>query len=197
MQNVFRMRRTYKGPSGNFFVIQNISVNSKPAYDKVFAKIVNGFYPFTIFKKVWSQQYVPCCANQMSGFYMTRITVLKNELKIEYTYFTCDLKVSWFRPVRICWRTCHSGDQHTICRRPNIETKTIYYHIQPSVAFHIEASHLICNAKQMASFYIKCNNELKWVMYIQDTKLSTTLTWRDRFFLKNHAQSVVEKLVQD
>ena len=30
----------------------------------------------------------------MSGFYMTRNTVLKNELKIEYTYFTCDLKVS-------------------------------------------------------------------------------------------------------
>ena len=51
MQNAFRIRRTYKGPSGNFFAIQNISVNSKPAYDKVFAKIVNGFYPFTIFEK--------------------------------------------------------------------------------------------------------------------------------------------------
>ena len=170
---------------------------------KSLPKLLTAFIHLLFSKKslitaVWQGRiYVPCCANQMSGFYMTHNTVLKNELKIEYTYFTCDLKVSWFRPVSICWRTCHSGDQHTICRRPNIETKTIYYHTQPSVAFHIEASHLICNAKQMASFYIKCNNELKWVMYIQDAKLSTTLSWRHRFFLKNHAQSVVEKLVQD
>ena len=135
---------------------------------KSLPKLLTAFIHLLFSKKslitaVWQGRiYVPCCANQMSGFYMTRNTVLKNELKIEYTYFTCDLKVSWFRPVSICWRTCHSGDQHTICRRPNIETKTIYYHTQPSVAFHIEASHLICNAKQMASFYIKCNNELKW-----------------------------------
>ena len=34
---------------------------------------------------------------------------------------------------------------------------------QPSVAFHIETSHLICTASKMTSFYIKCNTGLKWV----------------------------------
>ena len=29
---------------------------------------------------------------------------------------------------------------------------------QPSVAFYIEASHLICSANQMAGFYMKCSN---------------------------------------
>ena len=28
---------------------------------------------------------------------------------------------------------------------------------QPSVAFHIETSHLICTANQMTGFYVKCN----------------------------------------
>ena len=104
------------------------------------------------------------------------VTLLKKWVKNEYTYFTCDFKVSWFRPVSICWRTCHIGDQDAICRRPNNQTRTIYCKIQLRVAFHIETSHLICSAKQMASFCIKCNNELKWVIYIQDTKLSTILS---------------------
>ena len=34
---------------------------------------------------------------------------------------------------------------------------------QPSVAFHIETSHLICIASKMTGFYIKCNTGLKWV----------------------------------
>ena len=34
---------------------------------------------------------------------------------------------------------------------------------QPSVAFHIVTSHLICNANQMTGFYMKRNNWLKWV----------------------------------
>ena len=34
---------------------------------------------------------------------------------------------------------------------------------QPSIAFHIETSHLICSANQMTGFYMKCNTELKWV----------------------------------
>ena len=36
---------------------------------------------------------------------------------------------------------------------------------QPSVAFHIETSHLFCktNAKQMSGFYVKRNTGLKWV----------------------------------
>ena len=32
-----------------------------------------------------------------------------------------------------------------------------------SVAFHIETSHLICNANQMIGSYMKCNTRLKWV----------------------------------
>ena len=34
---------------------------------------------------------------------------------------------------------------------------------QPSVAFHIETSHLICCANQMTGFYMKRNTGLKWV----------------------------------
>ena len=35
---------------------------------------------------------------------------------------------------------------------------------KPSVAIHIETSHLICWAIQMTGFYMKCNtDELKWV----------------------------------
>ena len=38
---------------------------------------------------------------------------------------------------------------------------------QPSVAFHIETSYLICIANQMAGFNMKCNTELKWVNVTQ------------------------------
>ena len=34
---------------------------------------------------------------------------------------------------------------------------------QPSVAFHLEISHLICTANQVTGFYMKCNTGLKWV----------------------------------
>ena len=34
---------------------------------------------------------------------------------------------------------------------------------QPSVAFHIETSHLFCRAKEMTGYYIKRNTGLKWV----------------------------------
>ena len=34
---------------------------------------------------------------------------------------------------------------------------------QPSVVFHIETSHLICNANRMTGFYMKCNTGLKCV----------------------------------
>ena len=34
---------------------------------------------------------------------------------------------------------------------------------QPSVAFHIETSHLIYTANQMTGFYMKCNSGFKWV----------------------------------
>ena len=32
---------------------------------------------------------------------------------------------------------------------------------QPSVAFQIETSHLICSANQVTGFYMKCNTGLK------------------------------------
>ena len=34
---------------------------------------------------------------------------------------------------------------------------------QPSVAFHIETSHLICIANQMTGSYMECNTGLEWV----------------------------------
>ena len=34
---------------------------------------------------------------------------------------------------------------------------------QPSFAFHIETSRLICTANQVTGFYMKCNTGLKWV----------------------------------
>ena len=37
---------------------------------------------------------------------------------------------------------------------------------QPSVAFHIETSHLFCRVKKMTGFYIKRNAGLKWVKQI-------------------------------
>ena len=38
---------------------------------------------------------------------------------------------------------------------------------QPSVAFHIKTSHLICSPNEMAGFYMKCNTRLKsiWVWW--------------------------------
>ena len=34
---------------------------------------------------------------------------------------------------------------------------------QPSVAFHIETSHLIYTANQISGLCMKCNDRLKWV----------------------------------
>ena len=36
-----------------------------------------------------------------------------------------------------------------------------------SVEFHIETSHLICRAKQVTGFYMKCNTGPKWVNQIR------------------------------
>ena len=48
--------------------------------------------------------------------------------------------------------------------------------IKPSVAFHIDTSHLICNANKMTGFYMECNNERKCVKpYIQPESLSEFL----------------------
>ena len=50
----------------------------------------------------------------------------------------------------------------------------LYYSnpFQSSVTFHIETSHLICNAKQMTGFYMECNTWLKWVNQISDNKMA-------------------------
>ena len=41
---------------------------------------------------------------------------------------------------------------------------SIYFNpFQPSVAFHIETSHLFCKAKQVTGFYMKHNTGMKWV----------------------------------
>ena len=39
----------------------------------------------------------------------------------------------------------------------------LYTPFQPSVAIHLETSHLICSANQMTGFYMNCNPELNWV----------------------------------
>ena len=41
--------------------------------------------------------------------------------------------------------------------------KTNFNQFQPSVAFHIETSHLFCRAKQITGLYMKLNTGLKWV----------------------------------
>ena len=47
---------------------------------------------------------------------------------------------------------------------------TIFTLFGPSVAFHIETSHLISIANQMTGFYRKCNTGLKWVKLEKLTK---------------------------
>ena len=35
---------------------------------------------------------------------------------------------------------------------------------QPSVAFQIKSSHLICKANNMTGFYMKCETGMNWVL---------------------------------
>ena len=42
-------------------------------------------------------------------------------------------------------------------------TLNLTHFIQPSIAFHIESSHLFCCAKQVTGFYMKRNTGMKWV----------------------------------
>ena len=48
---------------------------------------------------------------------------------------------------------------------------------QPSVAFHIETSHLICTANQMTGFYMKCTTRLEWYKWV---KWKQTLKYQNR-----------------
>ena len=41
---------------------------------------------------------------------------------------------------------------------------------QPSVAFHIETSYLICRENQINGFYMKCNTRLKWIKNLAKVK---------------------------
>ena len=43
-----------------------------------------------------------------------------------------------------------------------IKGKGPFIPFQPSVAFHIETSHLFSSAKQMTGFYMKRNTGQKW-----------------------------------
>ena len=54
--------------------------------------------------------------------------------------------------------------------------KSFFHLFQPSVAFHIETSHLICSAKQMTGFYTKRNTVLKWVNTLQNVRLNFSKT---------------------
>ena len=52
-----------------------------------------------------------------------------------------------------------------------VGSRMVYFNLQthlispfrPSVAFHIETSHLFCSANQMTGFYMKFNTGLTWV----------------------------------
>ena len=49
---------------------------------------------------------------------------------------------------------------------PNFSDDVIFLSsFQPSAAFHIKTSHLICYENQMTGFYMKCNTGLKRVNY--------------------------------
>ena len=45
----------------------------------------------------------------------------------------------------------------------NYESALSLNPFQPSVAFHIETSYFFCSAKQLTSFFMKCNTGLQWV----------------------------------
>ena len=54
---------------------------------------------------------------------------------------------------------------------------------EPSVAFHIETSHLFCSAKQMIGFCMKSNIGAKWINKLNQFKIGklTICKWC-RFF---------------
>ena len=53
--------------------------------------------------------------------------------------------------------------RRALARNRLIKIDAIMDPFQPSVVFHIETSHLICNANQMTGFHMKCNTGLRWV----------------------------------
>ena len=53
---------------------------------------------------------------------------------------------------------------------------------QPSVAFHIETSLLICNTNQMPGSYMKCNTGLRLVKDLSASKYSANLSELINFY---------------
>ena len=71
---------------------------------------------------------------------------------------------------------------------------------QPSVAFHIETSHLVCTENRMTGFYMKCNIGLNWVeknIVEKWTKVTVTIlfitTFQKEITLKNRLKGCSTK----
>ena len=73
--------------------------------------------------------------------------------------------------VVVCFETGTTiiDDQKDMCSdSPSFKLSILKWNVfvfipfQSRVAVHIETSHLICIANQMAGFYTKCNYGLKW-----------------------------------
>ena len=65
------------------------------------------------------------------------------------------------------------------CFYPNKEkfgTGALFNRFQPSVAFHIETSPLICTANQITVFYMKCSTGMKWVKMQRNTGISAFIS---------------------
>ena len=51
----------------------------------------------------------------------------------------------------------------------------VFNPFQPSVALHIQTSHLICRAKQMTGFYMRGHTAVKWVKFVPNGKSAYNL----------------------
>ena len=61
-------------------------------------------------------------------------------------------------------------------RKIQFRTNVLFNPFQPSIAFHIETSDLLCFAKQKIGFYMKCNTDLKYFNTFQ----YSTINWKKR-----------------
>ena len=59
-------------------------------------------------------------------------------------------------------------------RKIQFHTNVLFNPFQPSIAFHIETSDLLCFAKQKIGFYMKCNTDLKYFNAFQ----YSTINWK-------------------
>ena len=73
------------------------------------------------------------------------------------------------------------------------KSQNVLIPFQSSFAFHIEISHLICNANQMTGFCVKCNTGLQWVMTLAPNIVNFNIfrflhLRYHHWFAKNHIQ---------